>query len=261
MSVSGRTLEVTARVVEANGVPPPDIAESKVQMIINILQFSRLQVDAVTPFLEIDAGDDVMLKFKIHNQGNSADTFSIRYLNSNNIQDLELYSQINKISIDVGETPTEVEVNLIAPEKLSNLSTGPKGERYIDALVEITVESDFSCRYEPTGCNSMSQMVTVRIYSTGSELCGDEISSATTSVLIYGGIANVVFILGVLIVVFVLMKSRTQYTELSPLKNYPSVEDVAQSFDDSGYEWIKLDDGTSFYRQTGSEADWIQWEN
>ena len=106
-------------------------------------------------------------------------------------------------------------------------------------------------------------VASLKIYQnqTATEFCSDEISSATTSVLIYGGIANVIFILGVLIVVFVLMKSRTQYTELLHMKNYPSVEDVAQSFDDSGYEWIKLDDGTSFYRQTGSEADWIQWEN
>ena len=58
MTMSGRNLIVTATVVEANGAPPPNIAESQVQMIINILQFSRLQVEATEPFLQLSPKTD-----------------------------------------------------------------------------------------------------------------------------------------------------------------------------------------------------------
>ena len=75
--MSGKTLEVTARVVEANGVPPPNTAESKVQMIINILQFSRLQVEATQPFLQLSPKTDHNFEFKVYNQGNWADKFIV----------------------------------------------------------------------------------------------------------------------------------------------------------------------------------------
>ena len=77
MTMSGRNLIVTATVVEANGAPPPNIAESQVQMIINILQFSRLQVEATEPFLQLSPKTDHNFEFKVYNQGNWADKFKV----------------------------------------------------------------------------------------------------------------------------------------------------------------------------------------
>ena len=77
MTMSGRNLMVTATVVEANGAPPPNIAESQVQMIINILQFSRLQVEASEPFLQLSPKTDHNFEFKVYNQGNWADKFAV----------------------------------------------------------------------------------------------------------------------------------------------------------------------------------------
>ncbi len=263
MTMSGRNLVVTATVVEANGAPPPNIVESEFHMIINILQFSRLQVEAVTPYVEMDAGSEITLEFKVYNQGNWADAFSISYENRDNTPGLEISSEVTKIEIESMAAPTMVKLFVVAPDKSSNWTIGSDGEKYIYALVEFNAESEFSCRYETTGCNSMSQMITIKIYQnqTATEFCSDEISSAKNSVLLYGGIGNVVFILLVLLVVSIIKKSEKPFSEIPPQKNYPSVEDVAQSFDDNGYEWIKLDDGASFYRTIGSQTDWMKWEN
>jgi len=263
MTMSGHNLKVTATVVEANGAPPPNIAESEYSMIISILQFSRLQVEAVTTYVEMDAGSEITLEFKVYNQGNWADTFSISYENRDDTTGLAISSEVTKIEIESMAAPTTVELFVVAPDKSSNWTIGSDGEKYIYALVEFTAVSDFSCQFEVNGCNSGSHTVTIKIYQnqTATEFCSDEISSANTSVLIYGGIANVVFILLVLLVVSIIKKSEKPFSEIPPQKNYPSVEDVAQSFDDDGYEWIKLEDGASFYRHTGSKADWMKWEN
>ena len=65
--------------------------------------------------------------------------------------------------------------------------------------------------------------------------------------------------------VFVLMitmrRSEDSTTDISLEKNFPSVEDVAQRFDENGYEWIATQDGTNFYRPIGSQADWTEWKN
>ena len=43
-------------------------------MIINILQYSGLQVESVNSFVEMDAGSEIELEFKVYNQGNWADS-------------------------------------------------------------------------------------------------------------------------------------------------------------------------------------------
>ena len=203
MTMSGRNLVVTATVVEANGVPPPNIAESQVNMIINILQFSRLQVETLTPFVEVNAGSEITLEFKVYNLGNWADTFSISYENRNNTTGLEISSEFTKIDIESTAPPKKVKLFVVAPDKSSNWIVGSDGEKFIYAFVEFIAVSDFSCQFEVTGCNSISDVATIKIYQnqTATEFCSDEISSATTSVLIYGGIANFVFILLILLVV------------------------------------------------------------
>ena len=263
MTMSGRNLVVTATVVEANGAPPPNIAESEFHMIINILQFSRLQVEAVTPYVEMDAGSEITLEFKVYNQGNWADAFSISYENRDNTPGLEISSEVTKIEIESMAAPTMVKLFVVAPDKSSNWTIGSDGEKYIYALVEFNAESEFSCRYEHTGCNAMSQMITIKIYQnqTATEFCSDEISSAKNSVLLYGGIGNVVFFLLVFVLIITMKKSENSTPDLSLVKNYPSVEDVAQRFDENGYEWFASQDGTNFYRKIGSKADWMEWEN
>jgi hypothetical protein len=169
MTMSGRNLIVTATVVEANGVPPPNIAESQVQMIINILQFSRLQVEAVEPFLQLSPKTDHNFEFKVYNQGNWADKFKVGVTDESRDK---LEEQGFQISIPL--VAVEIE-GMAAPMKVRVMVRTPKNQGWTDEYhtLEFNAESEFSCRYETTGCNSMSQMIT--IYVRGVYLPGFEL--------------------------------------------------------------------------------------
>lgn len=41
----------------------------------------------------------------------------------------------------------------------------------------------------------------------------------------------------------------------------PNPAQVADSVDETGYEWFTTDDGTNFYRTVGSSAEWVKFEN
>ena len=169
MTMSGKTLEVTARVVEANGVPPPNTAESKVSMIINILQFSRLQVEATQPFLQLSPKTDHNFEFKVYNQGNWADKFLVGITEDSRdkLEDKGFQISIPLVSVEIlgGDEPQKVRV----------LVRTPKNQGWTDEYhtLEFVAVSEFSCRYELTGCNSMGQMIT--IYVRGVYLPGFEL--------------------------------------------------------------------------------------
>ena len=169
MTMSGRTLEVTARVVEANGVPPPNTAESKVQMIINILQFSRLQVEATQPFLQLSPKTDHNFEFKVYNQGNWADKFIVGVTEDSRdkLEEKGFQISIPLVSLEIlgGDEPQNVRI----------MVRTPKNQGWTDEYhtLEFVAISEFSCRYELTGCNSMSQMIT--IYVRGVYLPGFEL--------------------------------------------------------------------------------------
>jgi hypothetical protein len=169
MTMSGRNLMVTATVVEANGAPPPNIAESQVQMIINILQFSRLQVDASEPFLQLSPKTDHNFEFKVYNQGNWADKFSVGVTDDSRDKLEEKGFQISIPLVAV-----EIE-GMAAPTKVRVLVRTPKNQGWTDEYFTLEFEaiSEFSCRYETSGCNSMAQMVT--IYVRGVYLPGFEL--------------------------------------------------------------------------------------
>jgi len=169
MTMSGRNLMVTATVVEANGAPPPNIAESQVQMIINILQFSRLQVEASEPFLQLSPKTDHNFEFKVYNQGNWADKFAVGVTDESRDKLEE-----NGFQISIPLVAVEIE-GMAAPTKVRVLVRTPKNQGWTDEYFTLEFEaiSEFSCRYETSGCNSMAQMVT--IYVRGVYLPGFEL--------------------------------------------------------------------------------------
>ena len=170
MTMSKRNLKVTATVVEANGVPPPNVAESEYTMIISILQFSRLQVEAVEPFLQLSPKTDHNFEFKVYNQGNWADKFKVGVTEESRDK---LEGKGFQISIPL--VAVEIEGSGSPPMKVRVMLRTPKNQGWTDEYhtLEFNAESEFSCRYETTGCNAMSQMIT--IYVRGVYLPGFEI--------------------------------------------------------------------------------------
>jgi hypothetical protein len=169
MTMSGRNLIVTATVVEANGAPPPNIAESQVTMIINILQFSRLQVEATEPFIQLAPKVDHTFEFKVYNQGNWADKFKVGVT-----EDSRDKLEDNGFTISIPLVSVEID-SMAAPTKVRILVRTPKNQGWTDDYHTLSFEaiSDFSCRYEVSGCNSEEQMVT--IYVRGVYLPGFEL--------------------------------------------------------------------------------------
>ena len=169
MTMSGRNLRVTATVVEANGVPPATLAESQTSMIINILQFSRLQVEATEPFLQLSPKTDHNFEFKVYNQGNWADKFKVGVTDDSR-------DKLEESGFQISIPLVSVEIDgMAAPMKVRVLVRTPKNQGWTDEYhtLEFEAISDFSCRYETSGCNSQSQMVT--IYVRGVYLPGFEL--------------------------------------------------------------------------------------
>ena len=169
MTMTGRNLKVTATVIEANGVPPVTVAESEVTLIINILQFSRLQVEATEPFLQLSPKTDHNFEFKVYNQGNWADKFVVGVTEDSRdkLEDKGFQISIPLVSVEI-ETQGD-------PMKVRVLVRTPKNQGWTDEYhtLEFLAVSEFSCRYEVSGCNSMSQMIT--IYVRGVYLPGFEL--------------------------------------------------------------------------------------
>jgi hypothetical protein len=169
MTMGKRMLMVNARVVEANGAPPPNIAESATSMIISILQFSRLQVEATEPFLQLNPKTDHNFEFKVFNQGNWADKFKVGVTT-------ESRDKLEEAGFQLSMPVVAVEIEgMAAPMKVRVMTRTPKNQGWTDEYytLEFQAESEFSCRYETTGCNYMTQMIT--IYVRGVYLPGFEL--------------------------------------------------------------------------------------
>ncbi|MGA0241148.1 MAG: choice-of-anchor T family protein, partial [Poseidonia sp.] len=70
MQMQSRQLTVSAQVQELNNLPPPNTASSQVNALINIMQFSIVQVEAVEPFVQLMPKTDKNFQFKVYNFGN-----------------------------------------------------------------------------------------------------------------------------------------------------------------------------------------------
>ena len=169
MPMSSRNLQITATVVEANGAPPPNAAESSVNMIIGIQQYSRLQVEADVPFLQLQPKTDHNFMFKVSNQGNQVDKFKVG-VTEETIKKLET----DGFQISMPVVATEIN-SQDQPQNVRVMVRTPKNQGWSDSYhtLEFFAESVFSCTYEITGCNRMSQPIT--IYVRGVYLPGFEL--------------------------------------------------------------------------------------
>tara|TARA_A100001037_G_scaffold288332_1_gene298802 strand:- start:37 stop:996 length:960 start_codon:yes stop_codon:yes gene_type:complete len=209
METSSRTLNVHVRVTEANGLPPPNVAEDEYNMLAEIMQFSRLRVEATEPLLTLDPKVDYNLEFKVYNDGNAADKFRVGLTEDsrNNLEDYGFHISIplTSIEIDYGAAPVKVRVQIRTPECVTDCPTNSDSDNEMSFTVEFFAESDFSCKYEASGCNKESVMSTI-IVNWGDESNGLLSGAAgENKLLIYGGSGAGVILL---LVLFIAMRRR-----------------------------------------------------
>ena len=186
MEMTSRTLTVSATVQEINSLPPINSASSTNNMIVNIMQYSLVQVEAIEPFVQLMPKTDKNFEFKVYNLGNQKDFMKVGITESYR-QDLEEAGfNINlpqvKVQIDATPTPTNVRVQ----------ARTPKTQGWSDAyhVMDFYAESEFACNNG--GCIRESQMIT--IYVRGIYLPGFELVPAVSMIALAAAVAGRRFI-------------------------------------------------------------------
>ena len=182
MAMQSRTLSVSATVQEIQSAPPPNSASSQNNMIVNIPQYSLVQVEAVEPFVQLMPKTDKNFEFKVYNLGNQKDFMKVGVTESYREELEEAGFTINlpsvKVQIDAIPTPTNVRVQ----------ARTPKTQGWSDAyhVLDFYAESEFACNNG--GCIRESQMITV--YVRGVYLPGFELIPALSMVALAAAVAG-----------------------------------------------------------------------
>ena len=209
MKTSSRTLNVLVRVTEANGLPPPTVAEDEYNIMVEIMQYSRLRVESTEPLLTLESNVDYNLEFKVFNDGNAADKFYVGITEDSreNLEDLgfQISIPLTSVEIDYGAAPAIVRVQISTPSDVDDWPTNSNGEKEMAFTIEFYAESDFSCKYG-NGCNRASIMSTINVIG-GSDSDGLFSSAKDNQMLIYGGGGAGVIIL--LMLVLAIRKKRS----------------------------------------------------
>ena len=182
MQMQSRQLTVSAQVQEINNLPPPNTASSQVNDLINIMQFSIVQVEAVEPFVQLMPKTDKNFQFKVYNFGNQIDRMKIG-VTENTRETLEEAG----FTVNLPQTVVTIEPNT-APETARIMVRTPKNQGWSDAyhVLEFYAESEFAC--QNGGCNRESQMITV--YVRGVYLPGFEVVPAISMIALAGAVAG-----------------------------------------------------------------------
>ena len=182
MQMQSRQLTVSAQVQEINNLPPPNTASSQVNALINIMQFSIVQVEAVEPFVQLMPKTDKNFQFKVYNFGNQIDRMKIG-VTENTRETLEAAGY----TVSLPQTVVTIEPNT-APETARIMVRTPKNQGWSDAyhVLEFYAESEFAC--QNGGCNRESQMITV--YVRGVYLPGFEVVPAISMIALAGAVAG-----------------------------------------------------------------------
>ncbi len=186
MRMDARTLSVSATVQEINGFPPANSASSNNNMIVNIMQYSLVQVEATEPFVQLMPKTDKIFEFKVYNLGNQLDFMKVgvtdTYRKTLEETGFTITLPAVKKQVDATPTPASVEVKVRTP----------KTQGWSDAyhVLDFYAESEFACNNG--GCITESQMIT--IYVRGIYLPGFEVIPALSMIALAAAVAGRRFI-------------------------------------------------------------------
>ena len=186
MRMDARTLSVSATVQEINGFPPANSASSNNNMIVNIMQYSLIQVEATEPFTQLMPKTDKIFEFKVYNLGNQKDFMGIGITDDSRTELNDAGFTITlpavKKQVEATTTGATVEVKVRTP----------KTQGWSDAyhVLNFYAESEFQCDIDK--CRPETQMIT--IYVRGIYLPGFEIIPALSMIALAAAVAGRRFI-------------------------------------------------------------------
>ena len=186
MMMDSRTLEVQATVQEINGVPPLNPASSKTNMIINIMQYSLVQVEATEPFTQLMPKTDKIFEFKVYNLGNQLDFMKVGVTDDsrNALEEAGFTITLPAVKKRVVPGP--------AAENIEVKLRTPKTQGWTDSyyVLNFYSSSEFQCLEDE--CRPESQMIT--IYVRGVYLPGFEVIPALSMIALAAAVAGRRFI-------------------------------------------------------------------
>ena len=208
MSESSRNLVVKATVTEMMGLPPPNIAEAESKLIISIMQFSGLQLEAVESLLTLETKVDYNVEFKVYNQGNGMDKFRLAVAeNSHDIlEDAGFTISLPMVNVEIQSmvAPMTVRVIMRTPTGYEDWPINSEGQHEMTFELDFIATSDFSCKNEGN-CLTETVTTTITVFAEASE--SDKIISGTSDnqLLIYGGGGGGILLL---LILFVVMRRK-----------------------------------------------------
>jgi hypothetical protein len=182
MDVQARQLTISATVQEINGLPPINQADSTNTLIVNIEQYSLVQVEAVEPFVQLMPKVDKNFEFKVYNLGNQVDFMKVGITDDSR-------KALEKAGFTINLPAVKVQLeSKVAPQKVRVMIRTPKNQGWTDAyhVLDFYAESDFAC--QNGGCMRESQMIT--IYVRGVYLPGFEVIPALSMLVLAAAVVG-----------------------------------------------------------------------
>ena len=201
MNTQARTLTVTATVQETSGFPPPNIASSESNNIVNIMQFAEFNVEMESPIIEVKTGSNLDLEILLYNTGNGMDKFNVR-LDYPQMNGADFSLPSSTIQVDSVQTPERFRMTVYSPSDGSDWQVDSSGRHIFEIEVNVIVESELGCQNGDWLTTTSVQKV---IFYQNQSLLGsstpDFISNSIGGqALLCGGIGGVVILVVILMV-------------------------------------------------------------
>ena len=208
MSVSSRNLVVKATVTEMMGLPPPNIAEAESKLIISIMQYSGLQLEAVESLVTLKTKVDYDAEFKVYNQGNGVDKFRLALTENSRgvLEDAGFSISLPLVNAEIESMgpPIIVRVIMRTPTGYEDWPINSEGKHEMTFALEFMATSDFSCKSEGN-CLTETVTTTITVFAEASE--SEKLLSGTSDnqLLIYGGGGGGILLL---LILFLVMRRK-----------------------------------------------------
>jgi len=191
-------VQITAYVDTVNGVPSPTQADSQVNVLAIIKQFSRLRVEAEDPLVTMGVGEEMTISFLVYNDGNAMDRFLLEVWLRDDLEDAGwvVLMSPTKVQVESRGPPERVRITLEAPDDTTYLEGGTStsnGTTEYWYSVGLKVTSEFSVRSEGVpNYHTETSVITLQEYPEESGL-----ASVTEALPSLGAALTILTILGV----------------------------------------------------------------
>ena len=226
MMVQTIPVETKAVVVSWNGLPADSLPEASdtAETMATIIQYGAPTIQLTEAEISIESGEDYEIGVIYGNNGNgNSDTMKIG-ITQYNRDDLEtagftISAAANSVEIESGSSMV-VQFDIRAPKDIKN-------EEYF--TIEFYVVSEFSCRYETSGCNSQSILATIRV--SEAESGGAIEALGENSTIVFAGIGGAILVVAVVVVVLKRKKEQTFAQDEDDFDEYDD-DDLDDEFED-----------------------------